>query len=150
MSLRDEVPPDTLGVDLRDDGVAVEYLDDREVFYRGVPRPVEGSVRTGPGKEVHVLVTDPTGTQGVLTYVNDRATKAEILEETGVGRVLVEDGDEAVPFPGVSVRVAAHRATVSVDFDAVDGRVFVFIEDELGEDSVEIVPPDDGDESADP
>lgn len=139
MSLREDVPPDTLAVDLREGGVAVEYLDGREVFYRGVPQPVEGSVRTAPGKDVHVLVTDPSGTQGVLTYVNDRLTAAEILVETGVGRVVVPDGDEQSLFPGVRAAAEAHRVTVSVDFAAVDGRVFVFVEDELGEDSYELV-----------
>ncbi|PSP31552.1 hypothetical protein BRC64_09720 [Halobacteriales archaeon QH_10_67_22] len=141
MSLRDDVAPDTLGVDLGEDGVTVEYLDGREVFYRGVPRAVEGSVRSGPGKDVHVLVTDETETRGVLTYVNDRTTAADILAETGVGRVIVEDGTEQSLFPGVDVAVSAHRVTVSVDFDVVDGRVFVFLEDDLGEDSVEVVPP---------
>jgi hypothetical protein len=141
MSLRDDVAPDTLGVDLGEDGVTVEYLDGREVFYRGVPRAVEGSVRSGPGKDVHVLVTDETETRGVLTYVNDRTTAADILAETGVGRVIVEDGTEQSLFPGVDVAVSAHRVTVSVDFDVVDGRVIVFVEDDLGEDSVEVVPP---------
>ena len=141
MSLRDDVAPDTLGVDLGEDGVTVEYLDGREVFYRGVPHAVEGSVRSGPGKDVHVLVTDETETRGVLTYVNDRTTAADILAETGVGRVIVEDGTEQSLFPGVDVAVSAHRVTVSVDFDVVDGRVFVFVEDDLGEDSVEVVPP---------
>ena len=143
MSLRDDVPPDTLGVDLREEGVTVEYLDGREVFYRGVPQRVEEGLRTGPGKDVHVLVTDPTGTQGVLTYVNDRLTTAEILEETGVGRVIIEDGDEQSLFPGVRAAVEAHRVTISVDSGAVDGRVFVFVEDELGEESYEVVPAED-------
>jgi hypothetical protein len=111
------------------------------VFYRGVPRAVEGSVRSGPGKDVHVLVTDETETRGVLTYVNDRTTAADILAETGVGRVIVENGTEQSLFPGVDVAVSAHRVTVSVDFDIVGGRVFVFVEDDLGEDSVEVVPP---------
>lgn len=140
MSHRTDVPPDTLGVDLEDDGITVTYLDGREAFYRGVPRTVEGSVTSGPGKEVHVLVTDESETQGVLLYVNDLRTDEEILEETGVGRAIVDDGDEQSLFPGVRASVEAHRVTVSVDYGAVDGRVFVFIEDELGEDSVEILP----------
>ncbi|PSQ44669.1 hypothetical protein BRD17_03530 [Halobacteriales archaeon SW_7_68_16] len=141
MSTREEVPPDTLSVDLREAGVAVEYLDGREVFYRGVPRTVERSVTTPPGKEVHVLVTDETGTQGVLVYVNDYNTASEILENTGVGRVVVADGRERTLFPGVTAAVESHRVTVSVTFEAVDGRVFVFAEDELAEESVELVEP---------
>jgi hypothetical protein len=140
MSLRDDVAPDTLSVELREEGVAVEYLDGREVFYRGVPEVVESEVQSGPGKDVHVLVTDETETQGVLVYVNDRATAADILDDTGVGRVIVEDGNEELLFPGVSARASSHRVEVSVDFAAVDGRVFVFEEDELGERSYEVVP----------
>jgi hypothetical protein len=142
MSNRNDVPPDTLGVELQEDGVSVEYHDEREAFYRGVPSVVEGSVRTAPGKEVHVLVTNASETQGVLVYVNDLNTHDDILEESGVGRVMVDEGDEQSLFPGVYATVEGHRVTVSVDFDAVDGRVFVFEEDEMGERSVEIVPED--------
>ncbi|MEF8852782.1 MAG: DUF5796 family protein [Haloarculaceae archaeon] len=140
MSARNDVPPDTLSVDLREDGVAVEYLDGREAFYRGVPEAVEGSVRTAPGKDVHVLVTDESGTRGVLMYINDLNTHDDILEGTGVGRLFVDEGEEAVVFPGVRARDEAHRVAVSVDFAVTDGRVFVFEEDELGERSYEIVP----------
>jgi len=140
MSARNDVPPSTLGVDLSEDGVVVEYLDGREAFYRGVPSAVEGSVRTAPGKDVHVLVTDETESRGVLMYVNDLNTHDDILEESGVGRLFVEDGEEAGVFPGVRATNEAHRVEVSVDFEVADGRVFVFEEDELGERSYEVVP----------
>jgi hypothetical protein len=139
MSHRSAVAPDTLSVELEDSGVAVEYHDGREVFYRGVPEKAEGTVTSGPGKDVHVLVTDPTETQGVLVYVNDLKTRDDILEDTGVGRVVVENGDEESLFPGVTVNATEYRVEVDVDFDAVDGRIFVFEEDELGERSFEIV-----------
>jgi len=142
MSLRDDVAPDTLRVELTPEGVAVEYLDGREVFYRGVPEKRAESVRCGPGKDVHVLVTDATETQGVLTYVNDRTTRADILEDTGVGRVIVEDGAAESLFPGVTAHVDAHRVEVEADVDAVDGRVFVFAEDDTGERSYELVAPE--------
>jgi branched-subunit amino acid aminotransferase/4-amino-4-deoxychorismate lyase len=106
MSIREDVAPDTLRVDLTPEGVAVEYLDGREVFYRGVPEKKHGSVRCGPGKDVHVLVTDGTGTQGVLTYVNDRQTRADILEDTGVGRVITANLlSKSSPDPGIFVDV---------------------------------------------
>ena len=140
MSARNDVPPDTLSVDLREEGVAVEYLDGREAFYRGVPETVEDGVRTAPGKDVHVLVTDESETRGVLMYVNDLNTHDDILEDTGVGRILVDEGEERVVFPGVRARDEAHRIEVSVDFTVADGRVFVFEEDELGEHSYEVVP----------
>ncbi|MDG5774901.1 DUF5796 family protein [Haloarculaceae archaeon H-GB2-1] len=139
MSNRNDVPPDSLGIELTEDGVAVEYLDGRTTFYRGVPKAVEERVVTGPGKDVHVLVTDPTETQGVMVYVNDLNTHDDILETTGVGRVLVDNGDEETLFPGVVVRATEYRVTVEADPETARGRVFVFAEDELGEQSYEIV-----------
>jgi len=49
-----------------------------EVFYHGPPDPVDSAITTPPGKEVHVLVTDPDGINGVMTYVNDRNTLTTI------------------------------------------------------------------------
>ncbi|WP_415381835.1 DUF5796 family protein [Halosimplex sp. TS25] len=139
MSARNDVPPDTLGVELTEDGVAVEYHDGREVFYRGVPTAVEDSVRAGPGKDVHVLVTDETETQGIMLYINDLNTHDDILQETGVGRVMIDDGAEETLFQGVTARAEAHRVEIEADLSVVDGRVFVFAEDEMGERSYEIV-----------
>ena len=139
MSQRSEFSPDTLSISLTDGGIAVEYTDGREVFYHGVPAKVEGTYTTAPGKEVHVLVTDPTETEGVLVYVNDRTTIDEIIDGTGVGRILVEKGEETTLFPGVEVGAANHRVTVTADPETARGRVFVFEEDELGERSIEIV-----------
>jgi len=139
MSARNDVSPSTLGVDLVEDGVVVEYLDGREVFYNGVPAKQEGTVRCHPGKEVQVLVTDPTETEGVLVYVNDLNTHDEILEQTGVGRVLLDSGEEEDLFPGVTVRADGHAIEVEADPETARGRVFVFEEDELGERSFELV-----------
>ena len=139
MALRSDIPPDTLGVELTEDGIAVEYTDGRTVFYRDIPEKAVGALETPPGKDLHVLVTDATGTQGVLVYVNDRKTHDDILESTGVGRVLLENGEEASVFPGVTVEVTGYRAMIQADFDAVDGRVFVFAEDEMSEHAYELV-----------
>ena len=140
MSTREEVPPSTVGVELDDGGVAVEYLDGRTTYYHGVPAKAEGSLQTAPGKDVHVLVTDPDQTEGVLVYVNDRQTEADILEDTGVGRIMLDKGEEGSVFPGVTVTRTGFRFVVEADLDAVDGRVFVFEEDPLGERSHELVP----------
>lgn len=139
MSARNDVAPDTLGVELTDDGIAVEYSDGRTVFYHGVPRKAAGRVRTAPAKDAHVLVTDETETQGILVYVNDLNTHDEILEDTGVGRIMLEDEEDEL-FPGVVVREHQMRVEVEANLDQVDGRVFVFEEDEMGERSHEIVP----------
>ena len=142
MHARSDVPPTTLSVDLREGGVAVEYLDGREVFYHGVPERTQSPLRTAPAVEVHVLVTDADGTEGVLTYVNDRRTHDDVLESTGVGRLLLADGEREQLFPGVEIRTRRRRVLVDVDFAAVDGRVFVFEENELGERAREVVPRD--------
>jgi len=139
MSEPRDVAPSTLPVELTEDGIAVEYLDGRQVFYHGVPTAVEESVTTAPGKEVHILVTDPDETQGVLLYVNDLNTGADILEETGVGRVMLSAGETATPFPGVEVTQRSMRVAVTADLETARGRVFVFEEDELGERRFEIV-----------
>jgi hypothetical protein len=140
MESRSEVSPDTLPVDLTPDGIEVTYQDGRRVFYRGVPDRVPTDVTTAPGKDVHVLVTDAGERQGVLVYVDERNTEDEILEATGVGRVLLGKGDETTVFPGVAVRNRQLRIEVAADFGVVDGRVFVFEEDAMGERSFELVP----------
>lgn len=140
MSMRTDVAPSTLGVTLKDHGVEVEYLDGRTTLYRGVPEAVSGPLRTGPGKETHVLVTDPTETEGVMMYVNDRKTHEDILEATGVGRVLLDAEEEEELFPGVTVReLSGYRTEVEADPEVARGRVFVFVEDDWSEASYEIV-----------
>lgn len=142
MNIREDVPPDTVGVELSEDGVTVQYLDGREAFYHGVPQRREETVTTAPGKQAHVLLTDESETEGILVYVNDRVTHEDILESTGVGRVLLDPGERTTIFPGVHVESTAHRIRVEVDFDAIDGRAFVFEEDEMGERSFEVLPPE--------
>ncbi|SFS99719.1 DUF5796 family protein [Halostagnicola kamekurae] len=139
MSMRNNVPPSTLEVDLVDGGIVVHYLDGREAFYHGPPEAVEESITTPPGKEVHVLVTDPDGIEGVMTYVNDRNTHDDILETTGVGRVMLEGTDEEELFPGVRVSTEAYSIRVDAEPSLVDGRVFVFAEDEMSEHAYELV-----------
>jgi len=138
MSNRNDVAPETVGVELTEDGVVVEYTDGRQTFYHGVPEKAAGTLRCQPGKEVHVLVTDPTETEGVLTYVNDLKTNDEILESSGVGRILLDPGEAAEPFPGVTVQLDGYAVEVEADPDEARGRVFVFEEDELGERSFEL------------
>lgn len=140
MAVHNDVPPRTLGVELREEGVVVTYADGRTTIYRGVPQAVDGPLQTAPGKETHILVTDPTETEGVLLYVNDLKTADEILEDTGVGRILLDEGDREEVFPGVTVsRTDGLRTIVEADPEAARGRVFVFVEDDWGEESYEFV-----------
>jgi len=141
-NLRNDVAPDTVPMELDPDGVRVEYSDGRSVFYHGVPRKAEGSVTSAPGKDVHVLVTDPTETEGVMVYVNDRKTHDDILRDSGVGRVIIERGETESLFPGVEATNEGYRVEVRADPETAMGRVFVFVEDETGEASYEIVTPE--------
>jgi len=141
---RGDVPPGTVGVDLREEGVVVEYTDGRTTLYRGVPTAVEGSLTTGPGKETHVLVTDPTETEGVMVYVNDLRTHDGILRDTGVGRIVLAAGEREEVFPGVVVERLGERNEVAADPEVARGRVFVFVEDDWGEESFELVAPPEG------
>lgn len=138
---RSDVPPTSIGVDLREEGVVIEYLDGRTTLYRGPPEAVDGEMTTGPGKETHVLVTDPTETEGVMTYVNDFKTDAEILRDSGVGRVVLEPGETEELFPGVVVTRTGQRNELVADPEVAGGRVFVFVEDEWSEGSYELVAP---------
>jgi hypothetical protein len=134
-----DVPPDTVGVDLVDGGVVVEYTDGREVFYRGVPERVQAPHQTAPGKEVHVLVTDETERHGVLVYVNERRSDDNILASSGVGRVMLDDGETSTLFTGVTVNGGRLRCEIHLERTLVDGRVFVFEEDQFEERSYEVV-----------
>ncbi len=139
MPNRNDVPPDSVGVELREEGVVVEYLDGRDTLYRGAPTKASESLRAGPGKEVHVLVTDNSNTQGVMMYVNDLKTHDDILEDSGVGRVILSAGDSEILFPGVTARRDGERTIIEADTDEMNGRVFVFLEDDWREESYELV-----------
>ncbi|WP_284013741.1 DUF5796 family protein [Halobaculum litoreum] len=137
---RNDIAPASVSVALREEGVEVEYLDGRVTFYHGVPQVVEDTLTTPPGKETHVLVTDPTETEGVLVYVNDLKTHDDILEQTGVGRVVLGEGAEEELFPGVVARrPGGQRTEIEADPEVAGGRVFAFVEDDWGEDSYEFV-----------
>lgn len=138
MSARNDVSPESVGVELTDEGIFVEYTDGRRTFYHGVPQRREGTLRCQPGKDVQVLVCDPTETEGVMVYVNDRKTHDDILESTGVGRVLLDSGETAEIFPGVDVTADGYAIEVTADPAVTRGRVFVFVEDEMGERSFEL------------
>jgi len=149
MTERSDIAPETLHVGLDPEGVEVEYVDGRSVFYHGVPRKREGSVVCPPGRDVHVLVTSPDGTEGVMMYVNDRTTADGILESTGVGRIVLERGETASLFPGVDAENRGYRIEVSADPDVARGRVFVFAEDETGEAAYELVADAGGESDRD-
>jgi hypothetical protein len=134
-----EIPPETLSVDLVEEGVAVEYDDGRTVFYHGVPQQVSSPHQTAPGKDVHVLVTDGSEERGVLVYVDERKTDDEILAASGVGRALLGESETTTLFPGVIAHGGKLRCELELALDDLDGRVFVFEEDQFEERSYELV-----------
>ena len=138
MTARGDVAPEPLDIELDEDGIYVTYRDNRRVFYNGIPAVVTGTLRCRPGKDVQVLVTDESETEGVMTYVNERKTEDEILESSGVGRIFLESGESAELFDGVRATVDGLAVEVTADLDRIDGRVFVFEEDELGEEMYEL------------
>lgn len=139
MSQRRDVSPATVPVEIGDDGVTVEYLDGRRTRYDGPIEAEPPPVKCAPGKEVHVLVADPGAGRGVMIYVNDRNTRGDILEEAGVGRIMLGSGEESELVPGVVATLEGHSVRVTADSGAVEGRVFVFAEDEFGARAVELV-----------
>jgi hypothetical protein len=148
MSQRSDIAPETLQIALEPEGIEVEYTDGRSVFYHGVPKKRAESIVCPPGRDVHVLVTAPDGTEGVMVYVNDRSTHGDILESSGVGRVILERGEETSLFPGVDGKNLGYRVEITADPDLARGRVFVFAEDETGETSYELLA-NGGDDAAD-
>jgi hypothetical protein len=74
-----------------------------------------------------------------MVYVNDRKTHDEILEATGVGRIVLGTDESAEVFPGVTARMDGHAVVVEADLTVAGGRVFVFEEDDLGERAFELV-----------
>jgi len=139
MAERSDIAPETLQVRLDPNGVEVEYLDGRSVFYHGVPQKRIENVVCPPGRDVHVLVTSPDGNEGVMVYVNDRRTHDDILGSTGVGRVILERGEKVSLFPGVEAENHGYRVEVTADPGATQGRVFVFAEDPTSEVAYELV-----------
>ena len=140
MSGRSEVPPDTVGVELAEEGIYLRYQDGRRVFYNGIPEKAFGTLRTRPGKDIQVLVTNGDATEGVMTYVNELKTNDEILESSGVGRVILDAGESRELVPGVEVELDGLAVEVTADQAVAGGRVFVFEEDELGERKFELYP----------
>ena len=144
-----EIAPAALPVELVEGGIVVTYQDGREVIYRGVPERVGPKYATGPGREIHLLVTD--GDTGRLVYVDERMTDPEILERTGVGRILLTVDDPVEAQPGITACKTGLRIEFTVAPADLKGTAFVFEQDQFGEHSVELaaIAPDDSAETGD-
>ena len=143
MRAHSNVSPAPLPVDQSGAGISIEYLDGRRVTYHADPEDTESDVEATITREVHVLVVDPRGEEGVMVYVNDYDTDDEILEATGVGRVLLSDGDVERIFPGVTATRQGERILIDIDEESFDGWAYVFVENQLGEHAYRLATPSD-------
>lgn len=141
MRHRSNVSPVPLAVERDDDDIVLEYLDGRTVRYRGPLEPREGSVSAPITLELQVLVLDEDASEGIMVYVNDYDTVDDILEETGVGRVLLGDGDTEALYPGVIATRSGQTIEVEVDDALTDAWVFVFVENQFGERAYRLARP---------
>lgn len=139
MRHRSNVSPVPLPVGREKDVIVVEYLDGRVVRYRGPAERRDGPVRATVSFEVHVLVVDDDRGEGVMVYVNDYDTADDILESTGVGRVLLGENEAEMVYPGVTVERGGESVEVSLSDDPPRETVFVFVESEVGERAFELV-----------
>lgn len=133
MEARSNVSPVPLTLHPGESQMTLEYLDGRRVEYEAPLETQSGSVSANVAYEIHVLVTDADETEGIMTYVNDYDTSDEILESTGVGRVLLDVDDREALYPGVTARRSADQITIDVEADAIDGSVYAFVENQLDE-----------------
>lgn len=138
MATRTNVSPSPLSVSLEDEGVTIDYLDGRIVHYRGPIEEREETVVAPRTLHVHVLVYDTSADEGIMVYVNDLDTDDAILESTGVGRVLLDEGDRETIYPGVIVERTGERIHVSVSDLPAETRVYAFLENERGERAVRL------------
>lgn len=139
MQARSNVSPVPLSLQSREQGVALKYLDGRLVEYRGPIEQSTGSVTASLTYEIHVLVTDPTSSEGRMVYVNDYDTSDAVLESTGVGRVLLDEDEAVSLYPGVQATRTDEQITIDTEADAIAGAVYTFIENQLDERAYQLV-----------
>lgn len=133
MQARTNVSPVQLPVDVGSEDVTLEYLDQRLVSYRAPVVERDGPVNALHTYEIHVLLTDEAGEAGYMTYLNDLDTVDDILESTGVGRVILEDGETVTLHPGVTASRDGETIAIETASEVVEGRVYVFVEHQLEE-----------------
>lgn len=138
MQHRSNVSPVPLPVERESDRIRLTYLDGRVVTYRGPFDDRDGGVRANRSFAVHVLVVDPESEEGVMTYINDYDTSDDILESTGVGRVLLAEGESEAIYPGVTARLSGETIDVRVHSAVGQVNVYAFVENDRGESAVKL------------
>lgn len=143
MAVYSDVSPATLPVDVDEEGVHVTYLDGRRVTYRASPKQRVETVDVPAWSHVHLLIVDADQSHGRMVYINDRHTDDEILESTGVGRVILAEERVAALGSGIDVKQVGERIHATVSTPVDHRLVFVFVEDQFQEHAYEVIPPTD-------
>lgn len=138
---RSNVSPVPLPIDRTDEGIAIEYLDGRSVQYGTPVDAPDPPVESTTSFEIHVLVVDADRDEGIMVYINDYDTVDEILEATGVGRILLGDGDSEAVYPGVRVSREGERIAIAVEEGLADAWVYVFVENPVDERAYRLAHP---------
>ena len=138
MTYRTNVSAVPLPVRRSDDTIEITYLDDRVVTYPGPFQDEGTSLTANRTVEIHVLIVDNEFSEGMMIYLNDYDTVDDILESTGVGRIILDDGATESLYPGVRGSRQGERITVEVDTNAETAGVYVFVESQLKQDAYEL------------
>jgi hypothetical protein len=83
--------------------------------------------------------TEPTSSS---TGSTTDAGGVDVAPEGSDDGVILDDDERAQVFPGVTVHKDGHAHVIEADAETVDSRVFVFVEDQFGEDSYELLAED--------
>ncbi len=142
MRQRSNVSPVPLSVERSSDAVRLHYLDGRVVTYHGPFEYRKDDLVANRSFEVHVLVVDRTTGEGIMTYINDYNTSDAILESTGVGRVILDDGQREIIYPGVSASLSGEQIHVSAETVGEDVWIYGFVENDRGEAGTILTRPD--------
>ena len=137
MGLRKEIHPVKLNAKITLKGIELTYLDGRTVIYSREPEKVEKNIKCQPGKDIHLIIIE--NNTGEIIYIDELKTDHKILESTGVGKYLIPLKEKVEVFTGVLARKEGHSIEIIADMDRINGRVFVFQEDEFGERAHEII-----------
>ena len=137
MGLRKEVHSAKLNAEITSKGIELTYLDGRTVIYSREPEKVEKHIKCQPGKDIHLIIIE--NNTGKIMYIDELKTDHTILESTGVGKYLIPLKETIEVYAGVLARKEGHSIEIIADFDRVNGRIFVFQEDEFGERAHEII-----------
>ena len=141
MTYRTNVSPTFLPVRKRDSQIELTYLDDRTVTYSGPFDTSLDTVEANRSVEVHVLIVDSEFKEGMMVYINDYDTVDDILESSGVGRIILPDGGVETLYPGVRVIRDGERIRVTAGEAPDDIWCFAFIESQLSEDAYRLCSP---------